>query len=161
MFDEQETSTASSETESFLFLEEPQVQERTANVQVIQRITSYHSTPLPDAEALSAYAKLIPNGADRIMSLVEREATHRHQHESAETLQVVRGHWMAFTLTLALSSGGVCLGLLGHDWLAAVLCTTTIGAVITTLVVDSRSRGKAERSSDPASPTSPVEPRSN
>ena len=149
MLDEQqETATGESEAASMAVPEDSFV-EKLAGVQVIQRITSFHSTPLPDAETLGAYAKLIPNGADRIMSLVENEAKHRHRQESAETLQVARGHWMAFVLTLALASGGVCLGLLGHDWLAAALFTTTIGAVVTTLVVDGRTRRNGDRRTEP------------
>jgi uncharacterized membrane protein len=76
------------------------------------------------------------------MSLVERQTAHRHERESADTRQVVRGHWMAYTLAMALTAGGVFLGLYGHDWLAAAVFTTTVGAVIAALVVDKRPRGK-------------------
>jgi uncharacterized membrane protein len=98
-----------------------------------------------DAETLGAYAKLIPNGADRVMSLIERQTAHRHQRESADARQAVRGHWMAYTFAMALSSAGVYLSLHGHDWLAAALFTTTIGAVITALVVDKRPRGQRDK----------------
>src|ERR1044071_433710 len=117
MLDERQ-ETIDSETASMTVLDDSLV-EKLAGVQVIRRITSFHSTPLPDAETLNAYAKLIPNGADRVMTLVERESAHRQRHEWG-------GHWMAFTITLALASAGFCLGLLDHDWLAAALFTTTI-----------------------------------
>lgn len=113
---------------------------RAADVQVIQRITSFHSTPLPDAAALRAYATLIPNGAERIMSLVEREAAHRHRQDSDETRHIARGHWMAYSLAMGLSAAGLYLGVLGHEWLAATLFMTTIGAVVTTLVVERRTQ---------------------
>jgi uncharacterized membrane protein len=139
MLDERpQMSTAESEEVSSTVLEEAVVEERAADVQVIQRITRFHSSPLPDAETLSTYAKLIPNGADRVMSLVERQTEHRHRREFADTRQAVRSHWMAYTLALVLSGIGLCLGLKGHDWLAAALFTTTIGAVITALVVDKK-----------------------
>jgi uncharacterized membrane protein len=83
------------------------------------------------------------------MSLVEREAAHRHQRESADTQQAARGHWMSFILTLALAGGGLWLGLLGHDWLAAALFTTTIGAVVTTLVVDKKARQRGDGRGQP------------
>jgi uncharacterized membrane protein len=137
MLDEQQDlSTAESETVSSAALEESIVEELAADVQVIQRITRFHSSPLPDAETLGAYAKLIPNGADRIMSLIECQTAHRHQRESADARQAIRGHWMAYTLAVALSSAGVYLGMHGHDWLAAALFTTTIGAVIAALVTN-------------------------
>jgi uncharacterized membrane protein len=139
MLDEQqETATADSDSEAVsLAVPEDSLVEKLAGVQVIRRVTSFHSTPLPDAETLGAYAELIPNGADRIMSLVEHEAAHRRRQESA-------GHWMAFILTLAFASGGLCLGPFNHDWLAAALVTTTIGAVVMTLVVDRKSRRKSD-----------------
>jgi len=140
---------ADPEGSSSVVVEEPLVEERAAELQVIQQITSFHSTPLPDADTLSAYAKLIPDGAHRIMSLVESETAHRHQQESAETRQVVRGHWMAYTLAVILSGGGIYLGLQGHDWLAAALFTTTIGAVVTTLVVDKKSRPRRDNRRGP------------
>jgi uncharacterized membrane protein len=133
MLDEQhDTTTEDPEVAPVATLDDPLV-ETLADVQVIQRITSFHSTPLPDANTLAAYAKLIPNGADRIMSLVEKAAAHRQRHVST-------GHRMAFVLTLALAACGFCLGVLGHDWLAGTLFTTTIGAVVATLVVSNRSR---------------------
>jgi uncharacterized membrane protein len=140
MLDEQqERTTTDSEGASPALLGDSLV-EKLADVQVIRRITSFHSTPLPDAETLGAYARLIPNGADRVMTLVEREVAHRHRQESSDTQHVARGHWMGFIVTLPLASGGVCLGLLDHDWLAAAHCTTTIGAVVTTFVVEGKSR---------------------
>jgi uncharacterized membrane protein len=146
MLDEQqESSAAESETVSSAVLEEAIIEERAADVQVIQRITRFHSSPLPDAETLGAYAKLTPNGADRIMSLIERQTAHRHQRESADARQAVRGHWMAYTLAMALSGAGAYLALQGHDWLAAALFTTTIGAVITALAVDKRPRGQRDK----------------
>jgi uncharacterized membrane protein len=133
MLDEQhDTTITDPEVASVATLDDSLVETLT-DVQVIQRVTSFHSTPLPDANALAAYAKLIPNGADRIMSLVERAAAHRQRHEST-------GHRMAFVLTLALTGCGCYLGVLGHDWLAGVLFTTTIGAVVAALVASSRSR---------------------
>ena len=150
MLDEQqELSTAESETVSCAVLEESVVEELAADVQVIERITRFHSSPLPDAETLGAYAKLIPNGAERIMSLIECQTAHRHQRESADARQAVRGHWMAYTLAIGLSSAGIYLGMQGHDWLAAALFTTTIGAVIAALVVDTGPRGQRNKQSPP------------
>jgi uncharacterized membrane protein len=140
---EQETSTAESEAVGSAILEEAVVRERAADVHVIQRITRLHRSPLPDAETLSAYASLIPNGAERVMALVERQTEHRHRREHADIHQATRGHWMAFTLALALSSLGFYLGLQGHDWLAGLLFTTTIGAITAAFVVDKRPRDRS------------------
>ena len=108
-----------------------------AGVQVIRQISTFHASVLPDAETLYAYSKLIPNGPDRIMGLIEREASHRHR-------RVTRGHWMAYTLTLGLAASGIYLGVTGHEWLAAALFTTTIGAVVTAFVVGKRGRARRQ-----------------
>ena len=94
------------------------------------------------------YAELIPNGAERIMALVERAAVHRHTQETRQTGRVCRGQWMAFVLTLVLTAAGVFLGVTGHDWLAAALLTTTISAVVTIFAL-----GNRKRSSDDKKPT--------
>jgi len=105
----------------------------TTGVRVVRQISSFHASVLPDPETLYAYSKLIPNGPDRIMGLIEREAAHRHR-------RITRGHWMAFTLTLGLAGSGVYMGVTGHEWLAGALFTTTIGAVLTAFILGKRER---------------------
>jgi uncharacterized membrane protein len=140
--EQQEMSAADSETVSRTVLEEALVKERAADIQVIQRITRFHMSPLPDAETLGAYATLLPNGADRVMTLIERQTEHRHQCESADKRQAARGHWMAFALALSLSGLGFYLGMHGHEWLAGAVFTTTIGTIAAALVVDKKPRTK-------------------
>ncbi len=107
MLDKQQELTAiECGTVSSAVLEEAIVEERAADVQVIQRITRFHTSPLPDAETLSAYARLIPDGANRVLSLIERQTSHRHERETADARLALRGHWMAYTLALALYRRG-------------------------------------------------------
>ncbi len=47
--------------------------------------------------------------------------------------------WL-FRSRSSLSGAGLYLGETGHDWLAGVLFLSTVGAVITALVVDKRGR---------------------
>ncbi len=127
-------------------------EKRAAVVAVAQQIRNFHSGPLPDPDTLRAYAKLIPNGAERIMGLVEGESRHRQAQEArliaCQTRRITRGQWMAFVLTLLLAGAGLYLGLRGHDWLAAGLFTTTIGAVVTIFVLGNRTRASGEERSD-------------
>jgi len=53
-----------------------------AVIRVARQISKFHSGPLPDPDTLRAYATLIPNGAERIMALVEGASTHRHAQEA-------------------------------------------------------------------------------
>jgi uncharacterized membrane protein len=119
-------------------------EKRDAVIRVARQMSRFHSGPLPDPASLRAYARLIPDGAQRIMEFVEDASRHRHAQEArlveCETRRVTRGQWMAFVLTLCLTSAGLYLGVAGHDWLAAGLFTTTIGAVVTIFVLGNRGR---------------------
>ena len=45
------------------------------------------SGPLPSPESLAKYNAVIPNAAERIMAMAEKEMEHRHQREDAEQRQ--------------------------------------------------------------------------
>lgn len=47
---------------------------------------------------------------------------------------------MAFVLALLVAATGLYLGVTDHDWLAAGLFTTTIGAVVTVFVFGNKER---------------------
>ncbi len=47
--------------------------------QVLQQVTT---GPIPSPEILEKYEAIIPGAAERILSMAEREAKHRHQNES-------------------------------------------------------------------------------
>jgi uncharacterized membrane protein len=123
-----------------------------AVIRVARQISEFHSGPLPHPDTLRAYGEVIPNGAERIMGLVERESQHRHAQDarwvSCETRRITRGQWMAFVLTLCLTAAGLYLGATGHDWLAAGLFTTTIGAVVTLFVLGNKKRSSDGEESD-------------
>lgn len=59
---------------------------------------------MPDEETLAAYARLIPGGADRLMSLIEKQAEHRMKLEAlavpAQIKQSGRGQIFGFVLAI-------------------------------------------------------------
>jgi uncharacterized membrane protein len=142
--DPQDTTSTDIETAADPILAASSDEKRAAVIRLVQQIESIHLGPLPHPDALRAYAKLIPNGGERIMCLVESEAAHRHAQEArmvaSETRGITRGQWMAFVLALLLAATGLYLGVTDHDWLAAGLFTTTIGAVVTVFVLGNKER---------------------
>ena len=44
-----------------------------------------HSGPLPDPKTLAYYNEIIPNGGDRIMTLLEKQTSHRMELEKKGT----------------------------------------------------------------------------
>jgi len=62
--------------------EPPHRREHTQVSRFAQQIQRFHIGPLPDPETLRAYDEIIPNGAERLMQLVERQSNHRQALES-------------------------------------------------------------------------------
>jgi hypothetical protein len=75
--------------------------------------------------------------------------------QERNTAEKGRHFHLGLALTILLSGAGVLLGLKGHDWLAGIICTTTIVAVVTIFVLqrkvddaDEKDDGDDVRSSD-------------
>lgn len=65
--------------------------------------------PLPPPGALEQFNDIIPNGAERIMTMVEQEQVHRIKHETtildATVRDTRRGHWMGGAISMASIAG--------------------------------------------------------
>ena len=80
-------------------------------------ISQQWSGPLPPPAALAQFNSIIPNGAERIIAMVEQEQAHRIDYEKtvlqATIYDTKRGHWMGWTISivsLALASLSAYLG---------------------------------------------------
>lgn len=77
-------------------------------------IQKSRSGPLPSPEDLAEYANIIPNGAERIMAMAEKEQGHRHELNNTisrrELNQSSTGQILGFILALiTIIMGGVLL----------------------------------------------------
>ena len=89
------------------------------------------SGPLPPPSLLAQYNEIIPNGAERMLAMAEKQASHR---ENLET-QVIKnnlarqreGSWFAFILVLVALVGGMFLIYAGKN-------VYGLAAIITALV---------------------------
>lgn len=92
----------------------------------IELIRAYgYSGPLPHPSLLAGYDQIIPNGAERIMIMAEKEQDHRHKRdtkgdESSFNLRKT-GQYFALIISISIIWGAIWLGLEGHDWLAGSL----------------------------------------
>ena len=77
---------------------------------VIHQEMTRHSGPLPAPETFSAYDKVLPGAAERILTMAEKAQSHRHEmertHLKLSAKMVARGQWFALLLGLA----GLCWG---------------------------------------------------
>lgn len=97
------------------------------------------SGPLPPPAALDQFNEIIPNGAERIMSMIEREQAHRIEHEATglrATIQDTRRtHWMGVAISLTAISGSVISVILhAHPAVSVALVGVPIVAMINALI---------------------------
>lgn len=98
---------------------------------ITRRELSVWRGPLPPPEEIAKYNQIIPNGADRIMAMAEKEQGHRQEMESivvnSVSSQNKRGQWFAFSLSISvlivaaylfyLDKEGYAISLVGADFL--------------------------------------------
>jgi uncharacterized membrane protein len=97
-----------------------------------------HRGPLPDPEALSEYSLLIPNGADRIMQMAEKQLEHRIKIEnkviSGQMIQSNMGQVLAFLIGLAsLGASTYCI-VSGHEWSGSILGIGGLTGLVTAFI---------------------------
>ena len=130
---------------------QPEQRERVLRI-VQQTITSFEG-PLPPPHMLAEYDRLIPQGADRLMRLLEPQTQHRHTQEtrivSSQTSLPVRGQIIGTCLCVFFGAIGWHLAFTGHDWVAGVLFGTTILGLVTIFVL-----GRVPKQSSPSSSAS-------
>lgn len=95
--------------------------------------------PLPPPEMLAKYNEALPNGAERVIAMAEKQSSHRMELEkntiTEELRQSRRGQAFGFILGLiGLFIAGI-LAYWGHDWFAGVLGTTTIIGLVSIFVI--------------------------
>ena len=119
---------------------------------------SYEETyfgPIPDPKTLEQYDAVLPGAADRILSMAERQATHRQSLETAteagvrtemedESKRANLGLWLGVIACVFLIACGTFLVYNGHDWAGTTMIVATIVGIVGTFVWGSRT-GKNER----------------
>lgn len=105
---------------------------------------SFFSGPLPPTEMLEEYNRIIPNGAERIMTMAESQSAHRQFIEkeviSSQNMQSERGQMFAFILAILLIAVGTTSFLLGHPTVASIIFGTTVVGLVTVFVLGRKSQ---------------------
>lgn len=92
------------------------------------------SGPLPHPSALEQYNALIPQGAERIMAMAERQSAHRESLEAlalrANIARETRGAYFAFVLAVITISGGIFLIHEGKSTSGLVAVIASLGTLL-------------------------------
>lgn len=110
--------------------EAPQQQANAQNI-----VSQQWAGPLPPPNALAQFDTIIPNGAERIMKMVEMEQQHRITQETevlnATIRDTKRGHWIGGAISLASLAGCVWSVYLGaHPTVSVALVSLPVVAII-------------------------------
>jgi len=101
--------------------------------------TSHYSGPLPPAEHLMAYNNIIPDGAERIMRIAEKDQEHRIKTDS----RLVNGNMMTTRLGqifgLAIGITIVLLGFIcimnGHELAGSFMSGSSVAGLVSVFVI--------------------------
>lgn len=117
---------------------------------------NHHSGPLPSSETMVQYNSVIPNGADRIMIMAEKQQEHRMIIEkkaiNSQLSQSKTGQIFGFVLCFLIIIASTYLGSTGHETIGSILGSTTIIAMASIFVL-----GKLNKSKKPKEETPPEE----
>lgn len=112
------------------------------------KIVSQHwNGPLPPPAALADFDRIIPNGAERIMAMVETEQAHRIEYESkrleALTSDTIRGQYIGMGISiLALVGAGVTAWMGAHPTVSIALVSLPVLGIIKALISSRSSEQK-------------------
>lgn len=111
---------------------------------------SMHMGPLPSPETLEMYNKIDPSFAERIVSMAEKQSSHRQELERIAVISGSRdsllGLIFGFVIGVATILAGVWLGLEGHIIPSSVIGTGGVAGLVAVFVYGTRSRRKERES---------------
>jgi len=106
-----------------------------------------HIGPLPDPETLTEYSAIIPNGAERIMQMAEKQLDHRMKMENkvvgGQMSQSNIGQVLAFLIGIAALSASTYCIVTGHEWSGSILGIGGLTGLVTAFI---KGRGQQEKS---------------
>ena len=116
-------------------------QTRGTGIQISHVKTSAFSGPLPHPEIMEGYNRIVPNAAERIITVFEAEVKHRHDCErnqvSDERQDRIRGHRqvllgqiMSFILAVAFIASGTFLIFHNKQVSGTIVSTTAMLGII-------------------------------
>ena len=114
----------------------------------MMKIEASFSGPLPPPSLLAKYSDIIPNGAERIMTMAERQSEHREKLEArvvnGNVASQTRGSYFAFILALVAIVGGFYLILKGKDTSGLVAIIGSLASLLGVFILSKREQ-KSER----------------
>ena len=103
--------------------------------------------PLPAAEELKQYERILPGAAERILSMAKHQAAHRQALEKRDAQDQRLGIVFAFTLALVALIVGCLVVLHDHPVPGALFGLSGVGGIVATFIYGTRSNRKEHEQS--------------
>jgi uncharacterized membrane protein len=114
-----------------------------------------HIGPLPDPETLSEYSTIIPDGAERIMKMAEKQLDHRMSMENkvigGQLMQSNIGQFLAFLIGIAALGASTYCIVKGHEWPGSLLGIGGLTGLVTAFIKGRSHQEKNLSSKNPSS----------
>ena len=117
-----------------------------ARVTIEKHEISMRSSPLPDAQELEAYNKIIPDGANRILIMTEKQSAHRIEIEAkvitSQQSQAFFGQVCALVITLTGLLLATYAAVSGQPVFGSVIGGTTLASIVSAFLYTKHSQKK-------------------
>ncbi len=124
-----------------------------SGILLVQAEAEISQGPLPPPRVLKEYDNIVPNGAERIMKMAEKEqeARLREKERNGESNRRLaerklnyfkRGQWMGFILALIVLISAGLFAYFGFETLAGILLATTLVALVGLFVYTTKNQQK-------------------
>ena len=105
-----------------------------------------HSGPLPDPDTLIKYDSVIPEGADRVMKMAEKQQEHRMKIESkvinSQSSQSKLGQIFGLIIGIVGIASGTYLASIGATYVGGIIAGGTVVSLVSVFVIGKRIQRK-------------------
>jgi len=112
-------------------------------------VEQHHRGPLPALADLMAYAQVIPEGANRIMEMAEKQQRHRMELENlaieGQLKQSIRGQIFAFVIAFGIVAAGTICVLNGYAISGTILSGLGLTGIVSAFIKGKRDQEKELR----------------
>lgn len=121
----------------------------TAVAQYVETRALTFSGPLPPPELLARYNDAVPNGAERLLAMAERQSAHRESLEAAVVTANIhsqkRGTWFGFIIAMTAILGGIYLVVIGKSSQGLAAIISSLAALTGVFIYGKAKEGKELR----------------
>ena len=110
-----------------------------SEITTLEYLSQTYSGPLPPSDEMAQYEKTLSGSADRIIAMAEMQNKHRREMEKTDLpvqhKQFKRGQKYSLIIGILGLAATTVLGLYGHDVVAAIIGSITIGSILASFFI--------------------------